>query len=138
MSRDELLTEHYRAERRLAGILARSGSRPVTSPFEPEAEEFTAWYSARHGYEPEDDLAGPLADMWIQGVLPGTAHLVSPQRAIDFCDSFLTWIEADEQDVRKVLPEWIRWVGEKAGAAPDVIEESAAALGPAIHGPEGG
>jgi hypothetical protein len=132
MSRDELLTEHYRAERRLVDILAKSGSRPFTLPFEPEAEEFTAWYSARHGYEPEDDLAGPLADMWTQGVLPGTAHLVSPQRAIDFCDSFLTWIEAEEQDVRKVLPEWIRWVGEQAGAGPDVIEESAAALGPAM------
>jgi hypothetical protein len=128
MSADVLLTEHYRAVRRIDDILAKTGSPRATSAFEPDPEEFSAWYRARHGHEPEDDLAEPLAQEWIEGAPAGTAQLVSPGRAVAFHDRFLEWIEADQQDVNKVMPEWIRWVGEKAGAAPEAVDESVTAL----------
>jgi hypothetical protein len=128
MSHDELLTEHYRAERRISDVLARYESRWRAAPaFEPDPDEFASWYRIRHGHVPEDGLAGPLAAQWSEGVPPGTGRRVSPRRAAGYYDYFLAWIEADEEDVRKVMPEWIRWVGEKAGAAPEVIDESVAA-----------
>jgi hypothetical protein len=37
-------------------------------------------------------------------------------------------VEVDEEDLEQMMPEWIRWVGDKAGADPEVIEASAAAL----------
>lgn len=130
MSRDEpLLTEHYRAERRINDILTKLGSRRVAPAFEPDPEAFAAWYQARHGYDPEDDLAGLLAEEWSLGTVPATAHLLSPRRAAGFRDSFLESFYADEEDVRKVIPEWIRWAGEKTGAAKETVEASVAALG---------
>jgi hypothetical protein len=123
MSRDELLTEHYRAERRIGDIVTKLGSRRATASFEPDPEEFAAWYRMRHGRDLEDDLAELLAEEWTLGALPGTAQLLSPRRAVGFSESFV-----DDEDLQQVMPEWIRWVGEKAGADPEVIEASAAIL----------
>jgi hypothetical protein len=61
--------------------------------------------------------------------VPATAHLLSPRRAVGFRDSFIESFYVDEEDARKVMPEWIRWVGEKTGAAKETIEASVAALG---------
>lgn len=128
MSHDELLTGHYRAERRISDILVKLGSRRATPSFELDPEEFTAWYRTRHGYEPEDDLAELLAEEWTLGILPGTAQLLSPGRATGFYDYSLHMVGVDEEDLQQMMPEWIRWVGEKVGADPEVIEASAAAL----------
>jgi hypothetical protein len=129
MSRDELLTEHYRAERRMNDILTKLGSRRVVPAFQPDPEAFAVWYQARHGHDPEDELAQPLAEEWSLSTVPATAHLLSPRRAVGFRDSFIESFYVDEEDVRKVMPEWIRWVGAKTGAAKETIEASVAALG---------
>lgn len=128
MSHDELLTERYRAERRISDILTKLGSRRATPSFEPDPEEFVAWYRLRHGRDLEDDLAELLAEEWTLGILPGTAQLLSPRRATGFCDYCRYMAGVDEEDLQQVMPEWIRWVGEKAGADPEMIEASAAAL----------
>jgi hypothetical protein len=43
-----------------------------------------AWYSARHGNVPDQDTIEALAEEWLDVMLPGTEHAVSPRRVAAF------------------------------------------------------
>ena len=96
---------------------------------EPMAGEFTAWHLRRHGSTPDPEAAEMLAEVWLEGTLPGTRHSVSPHRARsrleqineDFIDDPVTTA------ARALLPEWVRWNGEKSGLPGPLIDRSVAA-----------
>lgn len=95
----------------------------------PMAGEFTAWHLRRHGSTPDPEAAEMLAEVWLEGALPGTRHSVSPHRARsrrdqiseDFLDDPVTTA------ARALLPEWVRWNGEKSGLPEPLIGQSVAA-----------
>ena len=95
----------------------------------PMAGEFTAWYLRRHGSTPDPEAAEILAEVWLEGALPGTRHSVSPHRA----RSRLEQINADFIDdpvttaARALLPELVRWNGEKSGLPGPLVDRSVTA-----------
>jgi hypothetical protein len=87
------------------------------------AAEFTDWYARRHGSEPDPEVAGALAEEWMEGVLPDTWHAVSPHR-VEFQLTLINdWISDDPIIVgaKALLPEWVRWHGEQAGLPEHLV-----------------
>jgi hypothetical protein len=95
----------------------------------PMTEEFTAWHLPRHGSTPDPEAAEMLAEVWLEGALPSTRHSVSPHRARsrleqineDFIDDPVTTA------AKALLPEWVRWNGEKSGLPGPFIDRSVTA-----------
>jgi hypothetical protein len=125
---DNLLTEHYRAERRIGDIVTKLGSRRAKPSPGTDAGEFMAWYRARRGSDPDEDLAVSLSEEWDLGLTPGTSDLMSPRRANGFYEYVLNMFVVEPAELDDMVPEWIRWRGEKTGTAPEVIETLIAAL----------
>ena len=125
-----LLDDYFRGPRRIQDITRKLGGRRTELPHgDPVAvqEAFTAWYSTRHGYVPDQDAVEALAGEWLGVMLPGTEHAVSPRRSAAFRDQITSWW--DDQDAAgalSLLPEWIRWTGEQAGLPPDLISDAVA------------
>jgi hypothetical protein len=73
-----------------------------------------------------------LAYEWLEGMLPGTEHSVSPGRSESFRGLISDWLDDPITDaVLALLTEWVRWNGEQAGVPASLIERavSAAAAG---------
>jgi hypothetical protein len=95
----------------------------------PMMEEFAAWHLPRHGSTPDPEAAEMLAEVWLEGALPSTRHSVSPHRARsrleqineDFIDDPVTTA------AKALLPEWVRWNGEKSGLPGPFIDRSVTA-----------
>jgi hypothetical protein len=124
------LDDYFRGPRRIQDITRKLGGRYAELPHgTPVAAQqaFTAWYSTRHGYVPDQDAVEALAEEWLGVMLPGTEHAVSPRRSAAFCDQITTWWDdEDAAGALLLLPEWIRWNGEQAGVPPDLISDAAA------------
>lgn len=92
------------------------------------AEQFAAWHLRRHGSTPDPEVAGVLAEIWLEGALPGTWHAASPHRA----RSRLGQLNEDFVDdpvitgAKVLLPEWVRWHGEESGLPKNFIDRSIA------------
>lgn len=100
----------------------------------PMTEPFSRWYAERHGHTPDTEAVGALAEEWLEGMLPGTEHAVSPHRSEYFHEVISSWL--DDQVTAAalaLLPEWVRWNGELAAIPAPLIERavSAASPGPA-------
>ena len=125
-----LLDDYFRGPRRIQDITRKLGGRRAELPHgDPVAvqEAFTAWYSTRHGYVPDQDAVQALAGEWLGVMLPGTEHAVSPRRSAAFCDQITNWWDdEDAAGALLLLPEWIRWNGEQAGVPPDLISDAVA------------
>jgi hypothetical protein len=94
---------------------------PMTGPF-------TRWYSERHGSQPSRDAVEALAAEWLEGMLPGTEHSVSPSRSEFFRGLIGDWIDDPVTDAAlALLPEWVRWNGEQAGTPAPLIEQAVSA-----------
>jgi hypothetical protein len=119
----------FRARRRLHDLvdaLAERGTRlpPHINRYRdldtaPAVEAFTAWYEGRHGTAPEAvEVVEVLAHEWLSGSVPGTEHVVAPER-LSFFRSLVEddWIPEDPITIGVValLPEWVRWNGEQTG-----------------------
>ena len=79
-----------------------------------------------------------LAEEWLEGMLPGTEHSVSPHRSEYLRELIGDWLDDPVTDaVRALLPEWVRWNGEQAGVPAPLIEYavSAASGGQAAAAP---
>jgi hypothetical protein len=97
------------------------------------AAPFTAWYAERHGHEPGREAVEALAEEWLEGMLPGTEHAVSPHRSEFFRELISDWQDDLVTDAAlALLPEWVRWNGEQAGVPAPLIDRavSAASAGP--------
>ena len=95
----------------------------------PMAGEFTAWHLRRHGSTPDPEAAEMLAEVWLEGALPSTRHSISPHRV----RSRLEQINQDFIDdpvtaaAKALLPEWVRWNGEKSGLPGPLVDRSVTA-----------
>jgi hypothetical protein len=100
---------------------------------EPMAAAFSAWYSQRHGHAPSEEVAAALADEWLEGMLPGTEHSVSPARSSFYRRLIADWRDAAFTDeALAVFPELVRWHGEQSGIPAHLLDiaVSAAASSP--------
>jgi hypothetical protein len=117
------------ALRRRGMVLPEANSLYHDLDITPMTEEFAAWHLRRHGSTPDPEVAEVLAEVWLEGALPGTRHSVSPHRARsrlqqineDFIDDPVTTA------AQALLPEWVRWNGEKSGLPGHLIDRSVAA-----------
>jgi hypothetical protein len=127
-----LLDEYFRGQRHVQDIIDHLGGKHTELP-EPDPElameEFITWYSGQHGDIPDGDAVEGLAEEWLGMMVRGSQHLVSPRRVTAFRDA-ITEMWMDEEEVRGVLallPEWIRWNGDQAGMAPQLIDDAVSA-----------
>jgi len=89
---------------------------------------FAAWYASRHGGEPHSEAVEWLAGDWLTWPTPGYEHAVSPHRVrelLAYMDDDWVKQESATQAAYELLPEWVRWNGEKAGIPEHFIERSA-------------
>jgi hypothetical protein len=138
----------FRAPRRIRDIDEALRERGIVMPdysprygsidVAPMADPFAKWYSERHGHESGREAVEALAEEWLEGMLPGTEHSVSPHRSEYFRELIGDWLDDPVTDaVRALLPEWVRWNGERAGVPAPLIEYaiSAASGGQATAAP---
>jgi hypothetical protein len=127
-----LMDNWFRAPRRVSDLLGTLDKRGMPRPpyrslyqdidFEPMADAFTAWYSDRHG-PLGDEVAEALATEWLEGMLPGTEHAVSPRRSTYYRHLITDWLDDPvTQEVLAVLPEWVRWNGEQSGVPAHLLD----------------
>ncbi|MGH3195880.1 MAG: hypothetical protein ACRDOH_09685 [Streptosporangiaceae bacterium] len=127
----QLLDEYFRGPRRVQDITRKLGGRhadlPRADPV-PAQEAFTAWYSERRGEIPDQGAVEALAEEWLDVMLPGTEHAVSPRRSAAFRDQITSWWDEEDADgALTLLPEWVRWNGELAGLPPHLIGDAVSA-----------
>lgn len=133
----------FRGPRRIHEIIDMLHERGVVLPeyspqyhdidVAPMAAPFTAWYAERHGHEPDGEAVEALAEEWLEGMLPGIEHAVSPHRSEFFRELISDWQDDPVTDAAlALLPEWVRWNGEQAGVPAPLIDRavSAASAGP--------
>lgn len=94
----------------------------------PMADPFTQWYAERNGREPDQEAVEALTEEWLEGMLPGTEHAVSPRRTEYFRELISDWQDDPVTDAALVLlPEWVRWNGEQAGVPAFLIDRAVSA-----------
>jgi hypothetical protein len=86
-----LMDNWFRGPRRMRDVTDALRGQGVDLPsprplyrdidFKPTAAGFTGWFSARFGHTPSRDAVDALAEEWLEGMLPGTKHAVSPHRS---------------------------------------------------------
>jgi hypothetical protein len=65
-----------------------------------------------------------LAEEWLEGMLPGTEHAVSPHRTKYFRELISDWQDDPVTDAAlALLPEWVHWNGEQAGVSALLVDE---------------
>ena len=71
----------------------------------------------RHGGEPDPEVAEALAAEWMEGTLPQTWFAAPPERVRFQYNLIGDWIPDDPvtRGVLAMMPEWVRWLGERAG-----------------------
>lgn len=79
--------------------------------------EFSTWHAERHGGEPDPEVAEALAAEWMEGALPQDWFAASPERVRHRYNLIGDWIPDDPvtRGVMAMMPEWVRWLGERAG-----------------------
>lgn len=133
-----LMDNWFRGPRRMRDVTDALRGRGVDLPsprslyrdidFVPMAAEFTGWFSARHGHAPSRDAVEALAEEWLEGLLPGTEHAVSPHRSQFYRELISDWRDDPVTDAAlALLPEWVRWNGEQASVAAHLIERAVSA-----------
>jgi hypothetical protein len=109
-------------------VLAEYSPRYHDIDVAPMADPFIEWYSERHGHQPSREAVEALAEEWLEGMLPGTEHSVSPSRSESFRGLISDWLDDPITDaVLAMLPEWVRWNGEQAGVPASLIERAVSA-----------
>ena len=104
------------------------------------AEQFAAWHLRRHGNTPDPEVAELLAEIWLEGALPGTRHAASPHRARSRLDQLNEDFVDDPvvTGAKVLLPEWVRWHGEESRLPKNFLDRSVAAASGERHPPAGG
>jgi hypothetical protein len=128
----------YRATRRhhdLADALRERGmSLPVATSLYQDVETapienaFTAWHIRQHESRPDPEALEALAAEWLEGMLPGTVHAVSPDRIRHRLALIGDWFADDPVTVgaKGLLPAWIRWHSEQTGLPAHLTDQALA------------
>jgi hypothetical protein len=92
---------------------------------------FVVWYAAAHGAEPGTEAVESLAEQWMEGALPETWFDVSPRRVRYQLDLISDWIPDEvTTQVQTLMPEWVRWLGERAALPAHLLDPVVAGAGP--------
>jgi len=95
----------------------------------PMTNGFTSWYADKHGNRPEAEALAEFAAEWMEGRLPETWYAVSPER-VRFQRGLLSdWVPDDPITLgaTSLLPDWVMWLGERAGLPEHLRARVAAA-----------
>jgi hypothetical protein len=94
------------------------------------AAEFTIWYTDKHGEQPDPEAVDALTEEWMEGTLPETWYAVSPRRVKFQLGLIGDWIPDDPVTVavKTLLPDWVRWRGERAGLPEYLLDRALAAI----------
>lgn len=133
-----MMDNWFRAPRRIRDIDEAYRERGIVLPeyspryhdidVAPMAGPFAEWYSGRYGRVPGREAVEALAEEWLEGMLPGTEHSVSPHRSEYVRELIGDWLDDPVTDaVRALLPEWVRWNGEQAGIPAPLIDRAVSA-----------
>jgi hypothetical protein len=81
------------------------------------AKPFTDWHLRAHGSPPDPEVVEALAGEWMEGALPETWFSASPARVRFQRVLISDWVPDHRVTLGAVglLPEWVRWLGERAG-----------------------
>jgi hypothetical protein len=131
---DNWLRARRRADDLVAALEQRGILLPPSKPLfddidvDPAVDAFTKWYTARHDHEPDGEVVGALAYQWLEGAMPGTENLASPHRVTDQLNLISDWHPDDPVTIgaRQLMPEWVRFHGEQAGLADELIGRAVA------------
>jgi hypothetical protein len=102
------ISDIYRALHQNGVVLPEYSPRYHDIGVAPMADPFTQWYAERHGHEPDQEAVETLAEAWLEleGMLPGTAHAVSPHRTEYFRELISDWQDDPVTDATlALLPE---------------------------------
>jgi hypothetical protein len=133
-----LMDNWFRGPRRMRDVTDALRGQGVDLPsprplyrdidFAPMAGEFTGWFSVRFGHAPSRDAVEALAAVWLEGMLPGSEHAVSPHRSQFYRELIGDWRDDPvTQAALALLPEWVRWNGEQAGVPAHLSERAVSA-----------
>jgi hypothetical protein len=128
----------FRAERRINDISSALDRRGTPLPrasslyrdvdISVMTEPFTAWYAEVFDAKPDPEAVEALASEWMEGAIPETWFGASPRRVEYQLALIGDWIDDPVTDaVRKMLPEWVRWLSERAGAPEHLAERALSA-----------
>jgi len=123
-----LLDNWFRAQRRICDLSEVVPLPHAESLFDvpdpsPLADPFVEWYTARHGSAPGLDAVTAMAGEWMEGTLPATWFSISPARVRYQLALISDWPEDSvTEEVKVLLPQWVRWLGERA-ELPEVLIE---------------
>jgi hypothetical protein len=137
-SRDAM-NNWFRVNRRIFDIADALESKGMSLPrarslyddidVDPMAEAFSEWHEVRHGTRPDHEGVGALAEEWMEGTLPATWYTVSPRR-MEFQRRLIAdWFIEDPVTiaVKELLPQWARWLGERAELPEHLVDRVLAA-----------
>jgi hypothetical protein len=87
-------------------------------------EPFSDWHVRVHRGTPNPEVVEALAAEWMEGALPETWFSVSPARIRFQRELIGDWVLDDPvtRGVIALLPEWVRWLGERAGLTADRMQ----------------
>lgn len=94
---------------------------------EPLVKEFTAWYAAQRGTEPDSEAVEALAEEWLEGILPGTEYLVSPHRTTfhrELIDDNWMPDHPATKKIKSLVEPWVRWLGGRSGLSTELIDRA--------------
>lgn len=124
----------FRAERRhrdLAEALRRRGM-PLPAQeslyhdldITPMTDEFTSWYTDKHGARPDPEALAELAAEWLEGCIPETWYSISPERVRYHRKLLSDWVQDDPVTlaVMALLPDWVAWLSARSGLPKHLYE----------------
>jgi hypothetical protein len=91
---------------------------------DPMAEEFTSWYTGKHGARPDTEALRELAAEWLEGSIPETWYSISPERLSYHRKLLDDWVQDDPITlaVMALLPDWVAWLSERSGLPKHLYE----------------
>ena len=87
------------------------------------AQPFTDWHIRTYGGPPNPEVVEALAEEWMEGALPETWFSASPARIRFQRELIADWIpDPVTLGVVALLPDWVRWLGERADLPADRMQ----------------
>ncbi|GGP44633.1 hypothetical protein [Saccharothrix coeruleofusca] len=137
----EVFDNWFRARRRFEDLATALADRGLDVPRPPDwsqrfdlaemAAPFTAWHRQTHGEDPDPELVDAIAEHWMETTLPESRYLISPRRVVMIRREMphSLRLNPDAPQVQRMLPRWVRWLGQRAGLPEHLVEQAVAAEG---------
>ncbi|GAB3157358.1 hypothetical protein GCM10027059_00080 [Myceligenerans halotolerans] len=127
-----LMDNWFLTHRMALTVGTRLGTEPQVESGDHTAEldEFLAWYEAERGAPlpaEKKDHADALAEYWCQGTVSDSWSVISPHRISWNVTGMADWFDDEwAPKVIGLLPDWIRFQGQRAGASTEQVERAVA------------